>query len=551
MKCRICGGSVSRYGNIYFKCDYCNQIYGINGQDVEAEEVYLYANECIEENSQEGYKKAIGLLEGIPQFVDSKAKVFECYDKIDNLKIEEEENRYKEEREQYYKNQQLQKKKRRMRIYFGILALSLVLVVSVTILYLKHRTYIKNTYELARAKYNEENYEEAIQLFQELNGYLDSNDYIINAETIIDKIDLTYNQAIEKYNEGLFEDACELFVQIRKNKDVEEYLDDIYMEYYDQADISYKLQNYDDAIELLDKIPDDANSYALAIKLRDSIDQDLIKNDYDKAIELYNSGEIEAAQDLFISVDEYEDAKDYLNSIGTAFMQKAVEEVEKENYEDAIFYLCKIDTQEKWENYEEVIAYEEEIKKMYYENVYVKAKNICKQEGYSAAEEYVHAAVNELMSNEESKDILKKIEPTQLISLEPYDKGTFIRCRTDYQDDWTGKISLLSDNMGKTYSSGIYCDLDPWNNLYIEYNIKEYSLFNTDIIMLEQNKTNDREAYIKIYGDGAILYTSGNITKGYITQYVSLDISNYSILKIEFVGTQYWNGCLADPILFQ
>ena len=106
MRCTVCGGTVSKFGNKYFQCDYCNQFFGLNEEEISSDRVYSYAVERINAGTQEGCEEAIQLFSSIPQFKDSTDRVKQGYGNIERMRVEEEEKRLEDERKRIFEEKQ-------------------------------------------------------------------------------------------------------------------------------------------------------------------------------------------------------------------------------------------------------------------------------------------------------------------------------------------------------------------------------------------------------------------------------------------------------------
>lgn len=132
------------------------------------------------------------------------------------------------------------------------------------------RNEMLNKYMLAQEQYNNENYNEAQKLFEELGNYKDSFDYI----ELSYKGEI-YTNGITLMSEGNYEDAIELFNQIQDYKNSKKFIDEcnnliteknmndcLYNEAYNYYESNEyilaiqefgKLNNYKDSKEMLQK----------------------------------------------------------------------------------------------------------------------------------------------------------------------------------------------------------------------------------------------------------------------------------------------------------
>lgn len=89
---------------------------------------------------------------------------------------------------------------------------------------------LKETYyEYGLELKNNSSYEKAEKCFNECIGYKDAEQQLADVNAIKEEKnnEKKYNEAIEKYQEGNFEVAENIFLQIQEYKDVQEYLDNL------------------------------------------------------------------------------------------------------------------------------------------------------------------------------------------------------------------------------------------------------------------------------------------------------------------------------------
>ncbi len=111
-------------------------------------------------------------------------------------------------------------------------------------------------------------------------------------------------------------------------------------------------------------------------------------------------------------------------------------------------------------------------------------------------------------------------------------------------------VEDITDNLGNTYKFGFRGDGyvgDEWQEYILN---REYEGLSGKVILIEDHKDSEGElGYIKIYGDGNLLYTSQTLVAGCNPEYFSIDVSNVYKLRIEHYGE--YTAYLADAYLYK
>lgn len=111
-------------------------------------------------------------------------------------------------------------------------------------------------------------------------------------------------------------------------------------------------------------------------------------------------------------------------------------------------------------------------------------------------------------------------------------------------------VEDIRDNLGNTYKFGFRGDGyvgDEWQEYILN---REYEGLSGKVILIEDHKDSEGElGYIKIYGDGNLLYTSQTLVAGCNPEYFRLDVSNVYKLRIEHYGE--YTAYLADAYLYK
>lgn len=226
-------------------------------------------------------------------------------------------------------------KKKKIAIITITIAILVIAVVLISLFVLKPYVNYSNA-----IKYSETGeFDKAISIFEELEGYKDSEDRIT---------EIKYLKAKSLMDSEDYQAAYELFIELNEYKDCEKLKTDCI---YQQAIVAIGAEDFRKARTLLDSITDDdKNEYRESKSLYDKCDQlekeEQMKISYDKAKDLYdNKKYYEAAY----SFNELKDEK-YKNS----------EELFNESVYN--YYISYVnDIEEKIKNDEEIVFEEDDI----------------------------------------------------------------------------------------------------------------------------------------------------------------------------------------------
>ncbi len=143
------------------------------------------------------------------------------FEEADSL-VEYCEQRIREIQDAEYKAARAKAKK--TKLLTGIAATLVVLAIAVGMLVTKV-IMPSNHYQEAEALFESGKYEEAIEAFEALNGYKDSNEKIKACKEAL--LDLAYEDATSLYNAGKYEEAIEAFEALNGYKDSEKTIEEI------------------------------------------------------------------------------------------------------------------------------------------------------------------------------------------------------------------------------------------------------------------------------------------------------------------------------------
>ncbi len=101
-------------------------------------------------------------------------------------------------------------------------------------------------------------------------------------------------------------------------------------------------------------------------------------------------------------------------------------------------------------------------------------------------------------------------------------------------------VKTGTDNMNNKYQTGCIFNCTTSgkdNDNTVEYSLNgKYSAFEGTVAVPYVERNQNRSKILKVYGDGDLLYTFGEMTSGSEPEPFSIDISNVSVLKLEIEG---------------
>lgn len=92
------------------------------------------------------------------------------------------------------------------------------------------------------------------------------------------------------------------------------------------------------------------------------------------------------------------------------------------------------------------------------------------------------------------------------------------------------------DNLGQTYKNGGILFYDDISDV-VYYTNGQYNYLKGTLVLYENDKNNTTPRKLYIYGDDRLLYTSPEISKNFIPENISVNISGVQKLKIETEGS--------------
>ena len=144
-------------------------------------------------------------------------------------------------------------------------------------------------YKKATKLYNNGEWDEAIEIFESLGSYEDSED-MINA--------CNYEKATELYENKEYDEAIEIFESLGSYEDSEDMVNACN---YEKATGLYENKDYDGAIEIFESL----GSYEGSEEMVNACN-------YEKATELYKNKDYDGAIEIFESLGEYKDSTEQI-----------------------------------------------------------------------------------------------------------------------------------------------------------------------------------------------------------------------------------------------
>jgi len=155
------------------------------------------------------YETALRMLQSIPGWKDADELISVASNKIQEIKVKEENDRIEQERLAEIAAIAAQKRKKKIKI-ISILTSVLVCIIAAVVLVLTLVIFPNNKYNDAVALMNAKKYDEAIVAFEDLDGYKDSEDKIKEAK---------YAKAVSLMSAEKYDEAKKEFEALGEYKD--------------------------------------------------------------------------------------------------------------------------------------------------------------------------------------------------------------------------------------------------------------------------------------------------------------------------------------------
>lgn len=190
------------------------------------------------------------------------------------------------------------------------MAITLILAVAFGIFL---RCVLSSRYEDAISALRDKHYTEAIQSFEELGNYKESEKYLEEA-----KSSAKYQEAMQLFQDEKYLDAYEIFTSLDTYEDSKQYAEDAQLKYQEQQnDISYqealqlyKEGKYPESYEIFISLGTYKESGQYAAKAQLADQERLKEIVYQEAMRLYSEGYYEDAVNEFNIVGDYKDSLD-------------------------------------------------------------------------------------------------------------------------------------------------------------------------------------------------------------------------------------------------
>jgi len=242
-------------------------------EEKKLDEVYRSALSCMKIQSVSNQEKAIALFKTIPDWRDSQNLILRCEQCIEKIKAQKEAERIEKERQAEIERIEKEKKVARNR-KIAMIVTPIAVAIIIFLIILKNVIIPSVKYNNALDLMNDKKYEEAISVFEALDGYKDSKKQINNCNTRI--VDENYNSGIALMEAEKYEEAISVFEA---------------------------LGGYKDSINKIKEC-----NFAI------------LDNKYNAAIVLIDDGKYEEAYTLLLEIGDYRDSNEYL--INFRFLDK-------------------------------------------------------------------------------------------------------------------------------------------------------------------------------------------------------------------------------------
>lgn len=484
-KCNTCGGTTVSISGGIVKCEYCGRLYSTtNGEMNLADPEWLYSSAVSMSKSQneETLKSAIETFEALGSYKDSSSLADACRGMIAQSRVEAEERRLAAERQAELERIESEKRafeeKQKAKVRGIIIAaVSAVAVIAVVIGIISNSNK-SSSYNQAMELYSKGQYEEAREIFNDLEDYSDAASYVSTIDSFLAEKESKYEKGIGYYEKGAYSECITSLVDISDYLDSKDYIEKSVEAIYQQATEYYEAGNFEQAKELLGKIPDSSSKKMDAELLLADIEEIIIEQtnvtNYEQAKNYYDNGDYETAQSLFISLEDWSDAQSYVFEIGNIYYERAQDFFSNGSYEECVHVTNYIDDPEEWSNYLSAQELRDNSINSYVETVTKNAEDIYKSDGSTAMSEYLNSAVCSIFEQSNASTIANAInqkyipiELTSCVLLEDENLG----------GDATYGVSDIFEN---TYEYGIKY-FDPYNFSYTEMNhVETYEVYYLD-----------------------------------------------------------------------
>lgn len=563
-KCVECGGNISYVTKDILKCEYCGKLYSeIDGNLTSANQASIYETAVMKSQSTnpETLEEAIELFSILGSYKNSGSLEYQCRNQIHQNKIAQEEKRLEERRqaELAEKAYKVQKEKdaqiRKAKLIAIATIIGFVVIVGTIIGVSKHSKNVK--YENAVNLYEQGHYEEAMEAFEKMGDYKDAKSQVESIRNQIQVRKNTYEQGIAYYNSGAYAEAIQQLQEISSYADVSSYIEQAASALYQQAQNAMDNGDYKLAQEKITSIPEGYDISTQAKALQVEIDKTVAElekeENYAQAVSYYNDGQYDLAQQMFIVLGDYSNAREYLNNIGTNLFTQASEQINAGNVEEAVQTLALIDEETEWMNYQSAIDLRESTIASYKENIKTNAMMLYKESGNDAMVSYLDSMMGDVFQQEEAAllktEIVNMYIPTELTSCPEIDSD-YLRGEIEYsvadifENSYACGIKYYDPyNEKYTVGKGFYCE-EAYQTYFID---GKYKHFSATIIPY---KKGGKDTVFTIYLDGNNVF-SCQVTDTSRPQRIDIDVTGAEEIKISFLQGYEGHFLLAEPYLYE
>ena len=489
--CNSCGGTTVFVAGNIVKCEYCGRLYSTSDgelSDAVPEQLYSSAVSMSKSQNEETLKSAIEIFEALGSYKDSATLANSCRGMIAKSRMEAEERRLAAERQAELERIQSEKrafeekqKAKIRRIVLAAVSAVAVIAVGISIISNSNKSF---SYSKAVELYSIGQYEEAREAFNDLGDYSDAATYVSTIDNFLTERESKYEKGVSYYEKGAYIECIAALGDISGYLDSEDYIEKSVEAIYQQATQCYDAGEFEEAKELLEKIPESSSKNMDAEILLADIEEILIEQtnaaNYEQAKEYYDNGDYETAQRLFIGLGNYEESTTYLATIGTNYYEQANELFKQKEYVKCGEVLQYIDTAGEWNDYLKANELLKNATSAYIDEISKEARAICRSEGYSSMVTFVDSKVCVLLPKEQASSLKQEctVEVVSFEDLEPYVEGNFM-----YERGYS-----KTDTMGNTYAYAFrgYMDIED-GGAYAIYDISgRYKYFNATVAVNEK-----------------------------------------------------------------
>lgn len=218
---------VKDYADAKEKSDECfekAEIARIKAEEDEKDRIYKNACAVLDDSHKwigkdtdiKALEASIIDFENLDGWRDSREKIAQCRARIEEIKAKIEAERIERERIRDEKRKEFEKQKERQQKIVAAVIVA-VLVAFLVFRIITDIAIPNKQYNNALEKMEMGEYHEAISIFEELDGYKDSEEKIEDCNNAI--FDAQYNEAFALYKEGMYSEAYSAFIKLGDYKD--------------------------------------------------------------------------------------------------------------------------------------------------------------------------------------------------------------------------------------------------------------------------------------------------------------------------------------------